>query len=56
VGQCPAIIGPCCHGDDEREAYAQLCEIVDEWIETLKREGKPLPDPTAGMNAAQRIA
>jgi predicted RNase H-like HicB family nuclease len=36
VGQCPGIIGPYCHGDDEAQAYAELCGIVDEWIEVLK--------------------
>jgi predicted RNase H-like HicB family nuclease len=56
VGQCPAIIGPCCHGDDETEVYAELCGIVDEWIETLKRDGKPLPPPTSGQNIAQMIS
>ena len=56
VGQCPGIIGPCCHGGDETEVYADLCHIVDEWIETLKQDGKPLPPPTAGQNIAQRIA
>ena len=56
VGQCPGIIGPCCHGDDEAEVYAQLCQIVDEWIETLKNDGQPLPPPTAGPGIAQRIA
>ena len=39
VGQCPGIIGPCCHGADEAQVYAELCQIVDEWIETLKRDG-----------------
>jgi predicted RNase H-like HicB family nuclease len=56
VGQCPGVIGPCCHGDDEAEVYAQLCEIVDEWIETLKRDGKPLPPPSVGRNLARKIA
>lgn len=56
VGQCPGIIGPCCHGDDEAEVYARLCEIVDEWIETMQRDGKPLPPATAGRNVAERIA
>ena len=49
VGQCPGIIGPCCHGDNEAEVYTELCQIVDEWVETLKRDGKPLPPPTAGQ-------
>ena len=56
VGQCPGIIGPCCHGDDEAEVYAQLCQIVEEWIDTLKSDGQPLPPPTAGLGIAQRIA
>ena len=56
VGQCPGIIGPCCHGSDETEVYGELCQIVEEWIETMKREGKPLPPPTAGRNVARQIA
>jgi predicted RNase H-like HicB family nuclease len=56
VGQCPGIIGPCCHGNDEAQVYAELCEIVDEWIEQLKQDGKSLPEPTAGKNVAERIA
>ena len=56
VGQCPGIVGPCCHGTDEIQVYAELCQIVDEWIEILKREGKPLPAPTAGRNLAAHIA
>ena len=56
VGQCPGVIGPCCHGTDETEVYKELCQIVDEWIESMKRDGKPLPPPTAGRNAAEQIA
>lgn len=56
IGQCPGIIGPCCHGDEEADVYAQLCRIVDEWLETLKSEGKALPPPTAGRGVAQKIA
>jgi predicted RNase H-like HicB family nuclease len=50
VGQCPGIIGPCCHGDDEAQVYARLCRIVDEWIEIMRADGRPLPPPTAGRN------
>ncbi len=56
VGQCPGIIGPCCHGTDETEVYRELCQIVDEWIENMNRDGKSLPPPTAGRNVAQQIA
>ena len=56
VGQCPGIVGPCCHGDDEAAVYTELCQIVDQWITTLKNDGKPLPPPTAGTNVAEKIA
>lgn len=56
VGQCPGIVGPCCHGDNEAEVYAELCEIVDEWIDIFKQDGRQLPPPTAGQGIAQRIA
>jgi len=55
VGQCPGIIGPCCHGDDETVVYAELCQIVDEWIEIIKAEGEQLPPPTVGRGLAERI-
>ncbi len=56
VGQCPGIIGPCCHGDDEVEVYRNLCQIVDEWIEISKHEGRSLPPVTAGRNLSQHFA
>ena len=56
IGQCPGVIGPCCHGDDETQVYAELCEIVDEWLDTLKADGKQLPPATAGTHVAERIA
>ena len=55
VGQCPGIIGPCCHGDDETAVYAEVCQIVDEWIEILKDQGTPLPPPTVGGHLVERI-
>ncbi len=48
VGHCPGVIGPCCHGDDETAVYAELCIIVDEWLEIARQNGEPLPPPTAG--------
>ena len=56
IGQCPGVVGQCCHGDNEAEVYAELCQIVDEWLEILKQDGKPLPPPTAGRRIAGRIA
>jgi predicted RNase H-like HicB family nuclease/predicted RNA binding protein YcfA (HicA-like mRNA interferase family) len=55
VGQCPGIIGPCCHGEDEVAVYAELCRIVDEWVDIMRNRGGPLPPPTAGQGAAEKI-
>lgn len=56
IGQCPGVIGQCCHGDDEAQVYQELCVIVEEWIDTLKQEGKPLPSPTAGRNLVAQLS
>ncbi len=47
VGSAPPLIGPCCHGDDEAKVYAELCQIVEEWIVNLEADGKALPAATA---------
>jgi hypothetical protein len=52
---CKIISATCCHGPNEAQVYAELCQIVDEWIEILQKEGKPLPAPTVGRNVAQRL-
>jgi predicted RNase H-like HicB family nuclease len=56
VGQCPGVVGRCCHGDNEAEVYAELCQIVDECLEIFKHGGKPLPPPTAGQGIAEKIS
>ena len=47
VGSAPPLIGPCCHGKDEAKVYAQLCRIVEEWVEILEIDGHELPEPLA---------
>jgi predicted RNase H-like HicB family nuclease len=46
VGRCPGFFLGGVHGDDEKRVYADLCDLVDEWIEIHQRDGKPLPEPT----------
>ena len=55
VGTVPGLIYGGCHGDDETKVYAELCEIVDEIIDLLKEDGKPLPLPTAGRDVTTLI-
>ena len=56
VGQCPGVIGPCCHGADEVEVYRELCAIVSEWLELAEQDGAPLAPPPAGTGIPQKIA
>lgn len=56
IGQCPGVIGPCCHGNDEAEVDKELCEIVDEWLELMRHDGQPLPPPTVTSDVAEVFA
>ena len=47
VGSVPGWIGKCCHGQNELKVYKELCNIVDEWIEIYKKDGRPLPQSTS---------
>ena len=45
IGSVPGWIGKCCHGDDELKVYQEVCEVIDDWIELYKNEGRSLPPP-----------
>ena len=55
VGSCPGLFYGGCHGNNEKEVFAELCEIVEEAIELYKKDGKPLPPSTAGKDYANRM-
>lgn len=44
VGKCPDLITGI-HGDDPRQLYGELCEVIDEVIEHFESEGRSLPAP-----------
>lgn len=52
VGRAPDLMMGGCHGSDERAVFDELCQIVEEWIEMYKKEGKPLP-PASRPEAAR---
>jgi predicted RNase H-like HicB family nuclease len=56
VGSSPGLFYGGCHGDDEQQVFAELCQIVEETIELHHRDGKPLPPPPVGQGRAERIA
>jgi hypothetical protein len=47
VGYCPGFFpwGGVCHGNTEEEAYHQLCDLVSEEVNELRKAGKELPPP-----------
>lgn len=55
VGSAPGLLLGGCHGDDERAVFAELCQIVDEVVELYRRDGRPLPPPTAGRGLAESL-
>jgi predicted HicB family RNase H-like nuclease len=48
VGSAPPLIGKCCHGADEAKVYAELMQIVEEWVAIHGADGRTLPEETAG--------
>ena len=55
VGSCPGLFYGGCHGDDERDVFSELCRIVEETVELYRRDGRPLPPPTAGKDYASKM-
>ena len=55
IGSCPGLFFGGCHGDDEQAVFSELCEIVEETLDLFKKEGKPLPPPTAGKDYANKM-
>jgi predicted HicB family RNase H-like nuclease len=50
IGHLPGVCLGGVHGDDEVEVYKEICEVLEEWLEVLEKDGKPLPAPTAGRS------
>jgi predicted HicB family RNase H-like nuclease len=55
VGRCPGLMFGGVHGDDEHKVFRELSAVVDEWIETIKNDGKPLPKATANKEYSGRF-
>ena len=55
VGSAPGLIFGGCHGTKEKDVFDELCQIVDETIELIKKEGKSLPPPTSGHDYVNKL-
>ncbi len=56
VGSCPGLFYGGCHGDDEKQVFEELCQMVDEMIALFHQDHKPLPPPTCGRDLANQLA
>lgn len=45
IGMCPELFYGGVHGDDPKKVFEELLEVIDEWVEIYKEDGKPLPEP-----------
>ena len=54
-GSSPGLIYGGCHGDDEKQVFDELCEIVEEAISLYGKDGKPLPPATSGRDLANKM-
>lgn len=55
VGSSPGLLYGGCHGKSEKAVFLELCEIVEEAIQLIHAEGKPLPPATSGKDLANKI-
>ena len=55
VGSAPGLILGGCHGNDEKQVFDELCQIVEEAIELYRKDNRPLPPATSGHDLVNRL-
>jgi predicted RNase H-like HicB family nuclease len=55
VGSSPGLLYGGCHGDDEKQVFEELCQIVEETITLYRKDNTALPPPTSGRDFANRM-
>ena len=48
VGRCPELMLGGVHGRNEKQVFAELCEVIDEWVAKAKSDNEELPEGMAG--------
>lgn len=56
VGSSPGLIYGGRHGQDEREVFDQLCQVVEEAIELYKEDGETFASSYRNWRAVERCA
>jgi predicted RNase H-like HicB family nuclease len=55
VGSSPGLLYGGCHGDDEKQVFNELCQIVEETIALYRQDNTPLPPMTSGRDFANKM-
>ena len=55
VGSCPGLFYGGCHGQDEKQVFSELCEVVEEMVALYQQDGKSLPPVTSGRDYATKM-
>jgi len=55
VGSAPGLLLGGCHGENEKQVFEELCQIVEEAIEIYQKDSRPLPPPTSGQDFANKM-
>lgn len=56
VGTAPGLIIGGVHGKSQKKVFGELCEAVEEAIQLLQKEGRPLPAAMANKKYSGKIA
>ena len=56
VGMAPGLIIGGVHGESQKKVFYELCEAVEEAIQILQKEGRPLPAATTNKDYSGKIA
>jgi predicted RNase H-like HicB family nuclease len=46
---CPELFAGGVHGDNPVKVFEELLEVIDEWVEIFRQDGKPLPEPKQAL-------
>ncbi len=42
IGRCPELMIGGVHGTNEQKVFAELCTVIEEWIEILEKDNESL--------------
>lgn len=56
VGTAPGLIIGGVHGKNQKKVFDELCKAVEESIQILQKEGRPLPAATVNRKYSGKIA